>query len=67
MQWYFLIKKLYLKFFKVDVTVFHRGFHGDLNETFFVGTNINETDKKLVKVTYECLQQAINIGLLLKI
>lgn len=42
----------------VDVTVYHRGFHGDLNETFFVG-NVSEKHKKLVKVTYESLEKAI--------
>ncbi|KAJ1372447.1 Methionine aminopeptidase 1 [Parelaphostrongylus tenuis] len=45
----------------VDVTVYHRGFHGDLNETFFVGDKVDEESKKLVSVTYECLQQAIAI------
>lgn len=44
----------------VDVTVYHRGFHGDLNETFFVG-NVSEKHKNLVKVTYEALQKAIAI------
>ena len=40
----------------VDITVYHRGFHGDLNETFFVG-NVSEESKKLVKVTWESLQK----------
>ncbi|KAF7997583.1 hypothetical protein HCN44_006154 [Aphidius gifuensis] len=44
----------------VDVTVFHRGFHGDLNETFFVG-DVQPEIKKLVQVTYECLSKAIDI------
>lgn len=44
----------------MDVTVYHRGFHGDLNETFFVG-NVAEKHKNLVKVTYEALQKAIDI------
>lgn len=44
----------------VDITVYHNGFHGDLNETFFVG-NISDQHKKLVKVTYECLSKAIDI------
>ncbi|KAF7266901.1 hypothetical protein GWI33_019829 [Rhynchophorus ferrugineus] len=44
----------------VDVTVYHRGFHGDLNETFFVG-NVNDKVKNLVKVTHECLMKAIEI------
>lgn len=44
----------------VDVTVYHRGFHGDLNETFFVG-NVAEHHKNLVKVTFESLMKAIDI------
>lgn len=40
----------------VDITVYHRGFHGDLNETIFVG-NVSEESKKLVKVTWESLQK----------
>lgn len=44
----------------VDVTVYHRGFHGDLNETFFVGEPKPEA-KKLVETTWECLQKSIEI------
>ncbi|XP_053213435.1 methionine aminopeptidase 1-like [Panonychus citri] len=44
----------------IDITVYHKGFHGDLNETLFVG-NVDEKAKKLVKVTYECLSKAIEI------
>lgn len=43
----------------VDVTVYHRGFHGDLNETFFVGDKVDEQSRKLVQVTYDCLAAAI--------
>lgn len=50
---------LYL--FAVDVTVYHRDFHGDLNETLFIG-EVNKTAKTLVKTTWECLQKAIEIG-----
>lgn len=42
----------------VDVTVYHRGYHGDLNETFLIG-EVNDTAKKLVHTTWECLQRAI--------
>lgn len=48
--------------FTVDITTFHRGFHGDLNETFFVG-EVSDSAKKLVKTTHECLSQAIAEGL----
>lgn len=44
----------------VDVTVYHKGFHGDLNETFLVG-DVKPEVKKLVQVTYECLAKAIEI------
>nr|XP_022903804.1 methionine aminopeptidase 1 isoform X1 [Onthophagus taurus] len=44
----------------VDITVYHNGFHGDLNETFFVG-NVSEKHKNLVKVTHECLMKAIEM------
>ena len=45
----------------VDITIYFNGFHGDLNETFFVG-EVNEDSKQLVKVTYECINQAISSG-----
>jgi methionyl aminopeptidase len=44
----------------LDVTVFHHGFHGDLNETFFVG-DVKEEHKKLVKTTYDAMMAAVNI------
>lgn len=50
-----------LLFAAVDITVYHNGFHGDLNETFFVG-DVDEEAKKLVQTTYECLMQAIDSG-----
>ena len=45
----------------VDVTVYHNGFHGDLNETLLVG-EVDESSKKLVRITHECLEEAIKIG-----
>ncbi|KAM7508769.1 hypothetical protein LguiA_019222 [Lonicera macranthoides] len=44
----------------VDVTVYYKGVHGDLNETFFVGT-VDEASRQLVQCTYECLEKAISI------
>lgn len=41
------------------MTVYKRGYHGDLNETFFVGTP-KETAKKLVINTWECLKKAVD-------
>ncbi|KAG6432352.1 hypothetical protein SASPL_103928 [Salvia splendens] len=42
----------------VDVTVYYKGVHADLNETYFVG-NVDEASKRLVQCTYECLDKAI--------
>lgn len=44
----------------VDVTVYYKGVHGDLNETFFVG-EVDEASQRLVRGTYECLEKAISI------
>lgn len=45
----------------VDVTTYHRGFHGDLNETMFVGA-VSDKAKLLVQTTHECLAKAIAAG-----
>lgn len=42
----------------IDITVYYDGFHGDCSETFLVG-NVDEKGKKLVRVTYECMERAI--------
>ncbi|OWK06956.1 METAP1, partial [Cervus elaphus hippelaphus] len=42
-----------------DITLYRNGYHGDLNETFFVG-DVDEGARKLVQTTYECLMQAID-------
>ncbi|XP_077245104.1 methionine aminopeptidase 1A-like [Tasmannia lanceolata] len=44
----------------VDVTVYYKGVHGDLNETYFVG-NVDEASQQLIQCTYECLEKAISI------
>ncbi|KRY69999.1 Methionine aminopeptidase 1, partial [Trichinella pseudospiralis] len=43
-----------------DLRPLEDGFHGDLNETFFVG-NVDDDSKKLVRVAYESLVEAIKI------
>lgn len=45
----------------MDITVYRNGYHGDLNETFFIG-EVEEGARKLVQTTYECLMQAIDEG-----
>jgi methionyl aminopeptidase len=42
----------------IDVTTYYRGFHGDLNETLFVG-QVDDKAKLLVQTTHECLAKAI--------
>ena len=42
----------------LDVTVYLNGYHGDLNETYFVG-DVDEESKRLVQASYDCLQKAI--------
>lgn len=44
----------------IDVTAYYDGFHGDLNETIFIGTPA-ENAKKIVQVSYECLMKAIEV------
>jgi len=43
-----------------DITVFYNGVHADLNETFLVG-KVDPDSQKLVQVTFECLEKAIEI------
>jgi methionyl aminopeptidase len=42
----------------VDISVYHNGYHSDLNETFFVG-KVDKVSYHLVKSTHECLFKAI--------
>ncbi|GJX66140.1 methionine aminopeptidase 1A [Tanacetum coccineum] len=44
----------------IDVSIYYKGVHGDLNETYFVG-NVDEASQQLVKCTYECMEKAIAI------
>ncbi len=44
----------------LDISVFYEGFHGDLNETYFVG-EVDEGAKKLVSTAKECLDEAIKM------
>ncbi|KAM9982954.1 hypothetical protein ACTFIZ_007467 [Dictyostelium cf. discoideum] len=42
----------------VDVTLYWKGFHSDLNETYLIG-NVDERGKNLVKCAYDCLELAV--------
>lgn len=45
----------------VDISVYHDGFHGDLNETMFVG-KVDDRSQKLVQTAYECMMAGIRMG-----
>lgn len=44
----------------VDVTVFLRGYHGDVSETYMVGT-VAESSRYLLQTTYDSLWKGIEI------
>lgn len=44
----------------LDITLYHGGYHGDLNETVLVGA-CDDEGKKLVKSAYDCLWSAIKV------
>jgi methionyl aminopeptidase len=43
----------------IDITAYYKGYHGDLNETYTVGT-VDEKYKKLIRVTYDSLKECID-------
>ena len=42
----------------LDVTVYYKGFHSDMNETYLVG-GVDATGQRLLRCAYECLRSAI--------
>jgi methionyl aminopeptidase len=44
----------------LDVTTIWKGFHGDTNRTFFIGS-VKPEIKKLVDVTYNCMMAGISV------
>merc|ERR1719410_3011576 len=44
----------------IDITVYYKGYHADLNETFLCGHNVDQETKDLVKTSYECMMNAVN-------
>lgn len=42
----------------VDVSLYFKGFHADLNETYAIG-NVDARSKQLIATTYDCLWKAI--------
>jgi len=44
----------------LDATIYHHGYHADLNETYLVG-DVNKKDKHLVRSAYVALMKSISI------
>ena len=47
----------------IDVTLYHEGFHGDLNETYYVGDKARQAAEsvRVVETSRECLNKAIEL------
>ncbi|KAF7117888.1 hypothetical protein CNMCM5793_007219 [Aspergillus hiratsukae] len=47
----------------IDVTLYHNGFHGDLNETYYVGdkARANPDAVRVVETSRECLEKSIEL------
>lgn len=46
----------------LDVTLYHGGFHGDLNETYYVGSANKDPDNvRVVEAARDCLEEAIKL------
>ncbi|KAM0748017.1 methionine aminopeptidase [Meredithblackwellia eburnea MCA 4105] len=44
----------------LDVTLYHKGFHGDVNATYPVG-NVSEENMNLIRTSRKCLDESIRI------
>ncbi|CCE62388.1 hypothetical protein TPHA_0C02350 [Tetrapisispora phaffii CBS 4417] len=45
----------------IDVSLYHNGFHADLNETYYVGEKISKEAINTVETSRECLKNAIKL------
>jgi methionine aminopeptidase len=45
----------------IDVSTYHNGVHGDLNETYFIGT-VDSDGRRVVETAKQCMDKAIEIG-----
>lgn len=45
----------------IDITLYHKGYHGDLNETILIGDNCSDANKKLVRGSHDALWAAIKL------
>ena len=42
----------------IDISLYHKGYHADLNETFCVG-KVHESSRALIEATYDSLMKSI--------
>jgi methionyl aminopeptidase len=46
----------------IDVTLYHGGFHGDLNETYYIGSASQDPDSvRVVEAARDCLEESIKL------
>ncbi|GAA5953933.1 hypothetical protein JCM3765_000699 [Sporobolomyces pararoseus] len=45
----------------LDVTLYHGGFHGDVNGTYPVGSSVSQTNLDVISCARECLDEAIKL------
>ena len=46
----------------IDVTLYHGGFHGDLNETYYIGEASQDPDSvRVVETARDCLEESIKL------
>lgn len=45
----------------IDITLYHNGYHGDLNETHLVGTSVDAASKKLVRSAHDSMWAALRM------
>lgn len=43
----------------IDITLYHDGYHGDLNETIAIGRNCSDANKRLIRSAYDAMWAAI--------
>ncbi|GAA6005212.1 hypothetical protein JCM11491_002622 [Sporobolomyces phaffii] len=45
----------------LDVTLYHGGFHGDINATYPVGSSVSQTNLDVIACARECLDESIRL------
>lgn len=47
----------------LDISIYHEGYHADLNETYYVGdrAKVNPDNVRIIETTRECLDEAIKL------